>query len=102
MEAEISKAIKAVYQQDPTVVGVMVADDSGLCLASDGGIPEEAAGLFASIVARSHVVLPPGPNQSDDATPVVQIEAGQFVILVKQALSVTMGIVKDKAKGRSA
>ncbi|KAJ1717850.1 hypothetical protein LPJ61_007117, partial [Coemansia biformis] len=98
MEDGISKTIQSVYKSDPLAIGVIVVDDSGLCLASDNGIPEEAAGLFASIVARADAALPPNANHSDDGTPVVQIEAGQFVILIKQAYNVTMGIVRDKAK----
>ncbi|KAJ2768468.1 hypothetical protein IWQ56_002923 [Coemansia nantahalensis] len=98
MEDELNRAIQNVYKRDPTAVAVMVVDDSGLCLACDNGIPEEAAGLFASIVTRAEAVLPPGASQSDDSAALVQIEAGQFAVVIKQAYGVTMGIVKDKTR----
>ncbi|KAJ2798139.1 hypothetical protein H4R20_004927, partial [Coemansia guatemalensis] len=83
MEAEIKDVIKSVYKKDPSVIGVIVVDESGLCLESDKEIPEEAAGLFASIIARSESVLMPNANQSPDLSPVVQIEAGSLVIVIK-------------------
>ncbi|KAJ2358364.1 hypothetical protein IWW50_001088 [Coemansia erecta] len=98
MESEINKVIQSVYQKDPSVTGVMVVDESGLCLDNDSRIPEEAAGLFASVAARSEMVLALSANQNPDSSPVVQIEAGSVVIIIKRVLGVTMGIVKDATK----
>ncbi|KAJ1835175.1 hypothetical protein LPJ63_001360 [Coemansia sp. RSA 2711] len=96
METEINRVIKSVYREDPTVTGIMVVDESGLCLDNDNRVPEEAAGLFASIAARSEMVLMLNSNQNPDSSPVVQIEAGSLVIIIKRVLGVTMGIIKDK------
>ncbi|KAJ2610449.1 hypothetical protein H4S08_003615 [Coemansia sp. RSA 1365] len=97
MEAEINDVIKSVYKKDPSVIGVIVVDESGLCVKSDKGIPEESAGLFASIINHSELILKPNSNQNPDIFPVVQIEAGSLIVVVKRVLNITMGIIKNKA-----
>ncbi|PIA19587.1 hypothetical protein COEREDRAFT_5415 [Coemansia reversa NRRL 1564] len=97
MEVEINDVIKSVYKKDPSVIGVIVVDESGLCLESDKGIPEETAGLFASIINHSDLILKPNSNQNPELSPVVQIEAGSLIIVVKRVLNITMGILKNKA-----
>ncbi|KAI8325957.1 hypothetical protein GQ54DRAFT_253938 [Martensiomyces pterosporus] len=96
MEAEIDNVLKSVYAQDPSVTGIVVVDESGLCLATEGDISDEAAGLVASIAARSDIVLPPAANQTAASTPVVQIEAESLVITIRRTLGVTMGIFKHR------
>ncbi|KAJ1858208.1 hypothetical protein GGH12_000842 [Coemansia sp. RSA 1822] len=97
MEEEINKVVKSVYQSDPSVTGVIVVDESGLCL-DNNNVPEEAAGLFASVAARSEMALLLGANQNTESSPVVQIEADSMVIIIKRVYGYTMGIVKDKTK----
>ncbi|KAJ1820439.1 hypothetical protein GGH91_003863 [Coemansia sp. RSA 2671] len=101
MDAEIAKAISSIYEEDEDVVGVVVVDSSGLCLATDGGIPEEAAGVIASIAAHSEPLLPAHPTQSADISPVVQIEAESLTITIRKTPVITLGIFKNKNKNVS-
>ncbi|KAJ2157220.1 hypothetical protein GGF46_004665 [Coemansia sp. RSA 552] len=100
MEDEISKVVDSVYREDPLVTGVIVVDDSGLCLENKG-VPEEASGLVAALASRSEAVLPPVANQGVDSSPVVQIEAESLTVVVKRVFGVTVGIFKSRAKGKS-
>ncbi|KAJ1781734.1 hypothetical protein LPJ67_005375, partial [Coemansia sp. RSA 1938] len=91
--------VKSVYQSDPSVTGVMVVDESGLCLENNN-VPEEAAGLFASVAARSEMALLLGANQNTESSPVVQIEADSMVIIIKRVYGYTMGIWAQLSKLR--
>ncbi|KAJ2909821.1 hypothetical protein GGI21_001497 [Coemansia aciculifera] len=97
MDADIDRAIKSVYEQDKDVVGVVVVDSSGLCLATRGGIPEEAAGVIASIATQADHLLPASPTQATDVSPVVQVEAESLTITIRKTPLITLGIVKKKA-----
>ncbi|KAJ2743504.1 hypothetical protein GGI20_003689 [Coemansia sp. BCRC 34301] len=96
MDADIDRAIQSVYDQDRDVVGVVVVDSSGLCLTTDGGIPEEAAGLVASIAAQADHLLPASPTQASDFSPVVQVEAESLTIVIRKTPAITLGIFKRK------
>ncbi|KAJ1805913.1 hypothetical protein LPJ56_006458 [Coemansia sp. RSA 2599] len=96
MEEEIERIVSSVFEKDPLVSSVMVVDDSGLCLSKKGPISEEAAGLLASIAARSEVVLPLSSNPVVPKSAVVQIEAENMLILVRRTASVVVGIFKAK------
>ncbi|KAJ2018907.1 hypothetical protein GGI01_002545 [Coemansia sp. RSA 376] len=96
MDAEIAKAISSIYEEDEDVVGVVVVDSSGLCLATDGGIPESAAGVIASIAAHGDHLLPANPTQTADVSPVVQIEAESLTITIRKTPLITLGIFKSR------
>ncbi|KAI9505144.1 hypothetical protein GGI25_000351 [Coemansia spiralis] len=95
MEAKIDELIKSVYDKDPDVTGIVIVDESGLCLAMDGDMTEPTAGLVASIASRAETVLSANSNLSANATPVVQIEAESAVITIRRILGVTVGILKE-------
>ncbi|KAJ2396981.1 hypothetical protein GGI23_003705 [Coemansia sp. RSA 2559] len=94
MEAKIDEIIKSVYEKDPNVTGVVVVDESGLCLAMDGLMTEATAGLVASIASRAESVLPEG-NAVARLTPVVQIEAESVVLTIRRMMDITVGILKE-------
>ncbi|KAJ2335898.1 hypothetical protein GGI00_001127 [Coemansia sp. RSA 2681] len=96
MDDNIERAIQSVYEQDKDVVGVVVVDSTGLCLATDGGISEEAAGVVASIATQADHLLPASPTQATDISPVVQIEAESLLITIRKTPAITLGIVKRK------
>ncbi|KAJ2843215.1 hypothetical protein J3B02_005333, partial [Coemansia erecta] len=93
---EIERIVSSVFEQDALVTSMIVVDDSGLCLAKRGPISEEAAGLVASIAARSEVVMPLSGNPVVPKSAVVQIEAENMVILVRKTAGVVVGIFKNK------
>ncbi|KAJ2811329.1 hypothetical protein H4S07_002131 [Coemansia furcata] len=95
MSAEITKVVNSIYEEDKNVVGVVVVDSSGLCLATYGGISEEAAGVIASIAAHGDHLLPASPTQSADVSPVVQVEAESLKITIRRTPLITLGIVTD-------
>ncbi|KAJ2377338.1 hypothetical protein IW150_001437 [Coemansia sp. RSA 2607] len=98
MEVEIDAIVKSVFDQDPQVLSVLVVDDSGLCLAKQGSISEEAAGLVASIAARSEAVIAPSPQAVSPKSTIVQIEAESMTILVRRTANVVVGIFKNKTQ----
>ncbi|KAJ1952305.1 hypothetical protein EC988_003627 [Linderina pennispora] len=96
MEAEIDNIIESLIESDRSVFGVVVTDDSGLCLATRGdNIPEEAAGLVAAIANRSENFLSQ-PNAEAVYSPVAQIEAENMVVLVRRIDTVVVGIFKHR------
>lgn len=92
MEAELEKTIQSIYDKDPSISGLVITDDMGLCLATRGSVPEEAAGLVASIASNSESL---GLAESNDHSPVVQIEAERMNIIIKRTDRVTIGIFKS-------
>ncbi|KAJ2006371.1 hypothetical protein H4R26_001415 [Coemansia thaxteri] len=96
MEAEIDAIIRSVYEQDEDVVGTVVVEESGLCLAIEGGISEEAAGLVASIASRSDILMPASANQASPSSPVIQIEAESLTITIRKISAITLGVFKKK------
>ncbi|KAJ1661886.1 hypothetical protein IW140_006350, partial [Coemansia sp. RSA 1813] len=94
MEAKIDEVIKSVYERDPDVTGIVVVDESGLCLAMDGLMTEATAGLVASIASRAESVLPENSTVVR-STPVVQIEAESVVLTIRKMMDITVGILKE-------
>ncbi|KAJ2554710.1 hypothetical protein EV175_002498 [Coemansia sp. RSA 1933] len=94
MEEKIDEVIKDVYDKDPDVTGVVVVDESGLCLAMDGLMTESTAGLVASVASRAESVLPES-NSASRSTPVVQIEAESVILTIRRMMEITVGILKE-------
>ncbi|KAJ1926264.1 hypothetical protein FBU59_007333 [Linderina macrospora] len=96
MEAEIDHILESLSENDRSVFGVVVTDESGLCLAIRGdNIPEEAGGLVAAIANRSESFLQQ-PNADIVYSPVAQIEAEDMVITVRRIDTVVVGIFKHR------
>ncbi|OMH85233.1 Ragulator complex protein LAMTOR5-like protein [Zancudomyces culisetae] len=91
METQVEHCIEKIIQ-DKDVVGVLVIDDTGLCVSKWGNVNQGAAGLVFSISRRAEYVYPEDLIQNQN--PCIIIESADKRILVKRQYDWTLCIVK--------
>ena len=79
------EAVCADAMSKPGVTGVLCVDSQGLCLHSQGAVPDASSGAVAELAA--HAVLLGG-----DASTVIAVESAQRKVLVSRADGVTTAI----------
>ena len=86
----------AAAMAKPGVMGVLCVDSQGLCLHSQGAVPDSSSGAVAELVA--HAALLGG----GDAGTVVSVESSQRKVLVSRADGVTTAIFMQPSASKSA
>jgi len=92
MEKPILKVMDEIASI-PNVVGAVVADKDGLCIAAQGSASKTSAGLLSSISIQANQ-LSTGASL-DSMSPVVIIETEDTCVFVKTDSDVTTAIYKS-------
>ncbi|PVU98777.1 hypothetical protein BB559_001296 [Furculomyces boomerangus] len=77
MEENLENIISQIIHDDPSVLGVMIVDNTGLCLTKWGKIEESMAGYIYSIAHRAESILPEHVPEEVIPTIIVETEKVQ-------------------------
>ena len=89
LEAAVADAMSK-----PGVTGVLCVDSQGLCLHSQGAVPDASSGSVAELAA--HAALLGG-----DAGTVISVESAQRKVLVSRADGVTTAIFMQPSSNKA-
>ncbi|XP_008482822.1 uncharacterized protein LOC103519513 [Diaphorina citri] len=76
-------------------VGVLLADNHGLCLSTAGDVDPKSSGIISAIAQHVSKLEP------SSSTPVICISGDQGKILIKQGSNVTTAIFKPDTQSGS-
>ena len=93
MEADLSSILSSAQDQtsgdgEGGVVGMIVLDDRGLLVSSEGQSDPEALGLVQSVAGEA------GTMQEDGTYPVIEFSSGTARYLIKREEKITTALIK--------
>jgi hypothetical protein len=92
MEKALKKELDEVMAQ-PSVIGVLLADNSGLCISAQGSASSSCAGLVSALVSQAEQ-LRKSEASAPSATPVVVLETDSCQMIMKSSGGITTAIYK--------
>ncbi|KAF9431445.1 Ragulator complex protein lamtor5 [Entomortierella beljakovae] len=95
METGINNILNKLTETEG-VVGVLIADEHGLCLGARGIAKASSAGFIASIAAHAKELteLKTGGDLKDD-TPTISVDYGSSTILIRSEGNHTLAVWKS-------
>ncbi|OAQ24395.1 hypothetical protein K457DRAFT_141996 [Linnemannia elongata AG-77] len=95
METGINNILNKLTDSEG-VLGVLIADEHGLCLGARGIAKASSAGFIASIAAHAKELTElKGDAVSKDDTPTISVEYGNNTILIRSEGNHTLAIWKS-------
>ncbi|KAI1318592.1 Ragulator complex protein lamtor5 [Mortierella claussenii] len=95
METGINNILNKLTESEG-VIGVLIADEHGLCLGARGVAKASSAGFIASIAAHAKELteLRAGADSKED-TPTISVDYGNSTILIRSEGNHTLAVWKS-------
>ncbi|KAI8346673.1 hypothetical protein B0O80DRAFT_467370 [Mortierella sp. GBAus27b] len=90
METGINNILNKLTESEG-VIGVLIADDHGLCLGARGIAKASSAGFIASIASHAKELT---ENSTED-TPTISVDYGNSTILIRKEGNHTLAVWKS-------
>ncbi|KAI7827183.1 hypothetical protein BC939DRAFT_445995 [Gamsiella multidivaricata] len=95
METGINNILSKLTESEG-VIGVLIADEHGLCLGARGIAKASSAGFIASIAAHARELTElKAPSDLKEDTPTISVDYGNSTILIRSEGNHTLAVWKS-------